>query len=524
MRDLLKAKRLIWGVLFVLASAVACLSYFSGTRYVAAVNAVEHALAVQAAIDGTLSSFKDAESGQRGFILTGDPHFLEPYDIARQEIPEHIADLHRLAVGDDAQRERLQKLENLARQKASFIDRTVRLRRNGDADAASALVMTGEGKRVMDAMRAVCREMGEHEQGILNARRARAESARVAAAWGVGTGAVLSVLLVLLAGLSVDRDMKRLRRTAAELARSEEHFRLLTENASDLVRLLDLSGKVSYVSPSVERLLGFTTEEYLALPAMALIHPEEIPAATKLLTDVRSGAVNGGVATYRLRNKSGTYRYFEVRWSALRNAAGEAINIHTVGRDVTERKQAEDMLNAQAEDLRSLSLRDELTGLYNRRGFLEVAGQAQAQAARDQRAAAVIFVDLNGMKRINDQLGHDVGDDALRDASGVLSAAFTRADVVARLGGDEFVVFSLDFTVFDLEPLRQKLRALADEQIARHARPYRLSMSVGGAFSDSSAPESLAHLLERADAAMYEQKRARQAAGNVSLRPPSPSS
>jgi diguanylate cyclase (GGDEF)-like protein len=170
--------------------------------------------------------------------------------------------------------------------------------------------------------------------------------------------------------------------------------------------------------------------------------------------------------------------------------------------------------------LRSLSLRDELTGLYNRRGFLEIAGQAQAQAARDRRLAALIFVDLNGMKRINDELGHETGDDALKDAACVLKEALTRSDVVARLGGDEFVAFSLDFGSGKLEPLRRRLRALADEEVSRKQRPYRLSMSSGAAYTDPQNPESLAQLLERADAAMYEQKRARKAAGGVSMAPP----
>src|SRR6185436_19525151 len=109
------------------------------------------------------------------------------------------------------------------------------------------------------------------------------------------------------------------------------------------------------------------------------------------------------VLTYRLRHKSGEYRYFETRWVARRDASGQVNQLQTAARDVTDRKRVDEQLNALTEELRSLSLRDELTGLYNRRGFLEIAGQTRDVAAREGRAAALIFIDLNGMKGINDQ-------------------------------------------------------------------------------------------------------------------------
>ena len=95
-----------------------------------------------------------------------------------------------------------------------------------------------------------------------------------------------------------------------------------------------------------------------------------------------------------------------------------------------------------------------------------------------------------------------------------------KSDVLARLGGDEFVSFLLDFTALDLDPLRGRLRLLADSETARRARGYRLSMSAGAAFAAVGSGESLAELLDRADAAMYLQKNARKAAGGVSLLPP----
>ncbi|HEX2877090.1 MAG TPA: CHASE3 domain-containing protein [Polyangiaceae bacterium] len=520
MSHLLNGKRFGWAILSVLLTAVAVLSYVTGTRYVAAQQAIEHTLAVEAAIDGTLSLLKDAETGQRGYILADDSQFLEPLDSARREIPPLFAKLTAVTEGDPVQSERLKKLKQLSNDKLAFIDQTIEARREDGLTRALLLIRSGRGKQLMDELRAECRLMRADEQRRLEQRKSEARAAQRAAVWGISLGSLMTIALALISLATVGKDVKELKQTAEELAQSEAYYRLLTEQGSDLVRLLSLQGKVTYVSPSVERLLGYGVEDFRNLPGMSLMHPDELDVARGILRDVSSGTVNGGVSTYRLRNKSGEFRWFEVRWGVIRDAEGKPKEIHTAGRDVTERREAESKLNAYAEQLRSLSLRDELTGLYNRRGFLEVAAQAHGLAQREARSAALVFVDLNGMKRINDELGHDVGDDALVDAAHVLRAALREADVVARLGGDEFVAFVLDFGSLNIDPLRARLRKLLDERVAELGRPYRLSMSVGAAYLKAGAERTVSQLLDEADAAMYEQKNARRAAGGVSMPPP----
>src|SRR6202012_3805139 len=127
-------------------------------------------------------------------------------------------------------------------------------------------------------------------------------------------------------------------------------------------------------------------------------------------------------------------------------------------------------LTTHAEQLRDLSLRDELTGLHNRRGWLELARQGLRLAIREKRPAAVIFADLNGMKQINDLYGHEEGDCALKDTARILRAACREADVVARFGGDEFVVFALGFEDTGLEVLRSRAQGAIAEQNLSGAR------------------------------------------------------
>lgn len=177
--------------------------------------------------------------------------------------------------------------------------------------------------------------------------------------------------------------------------------------------------------------------------------------------------------------------------------------------DVTEHKRIEASLRTQAEEIRSLSIRDELSGLYNRRGFLELARHQIKLADRSGRPALLFFVDLNGMKLINDQLGHDEGDRALCETADVLRAAFRASDVIGRLGGDEFVALLPDASEAQIELFSERIqRELADRN-DRPDRAFRLSASIGGTAYDPSTPETIEALLAKADALMYEQKRTR---------------
>jgi len=523
MATLLKFKRLGWAATFALVTLVALLSYVSGRRYLAAVRAVEHTLAVQSAINATLSLLKDAETGQRGHTLTGDAQFLEPYQAARAEIPRHVARLFELTRGDSIQVGRLTSLRRLIDDKLRHSEAVIQLSNEGERARAFDLVRAGRGKQIMDRIRAVCRAMSDHEEALLQVRKQAARKSEFTAMWGIGIGSVAMVLVALFSLATVHRDVEQLKHTAEELATSEEHYRMLTEQSSDLVRLLALNGAIIYVNPAVERLLGYSVKEYLALAPRSLMHPDELATAAMIVSEIQQRTRSAGVSTYRLRHKSGEYRWFEVHWAVQRDAQGAPRDVHTVGRDVTARLESERRLNAYATELKTLSLRDELTGLYNRRGFLEVAGQAHAQALKDASFAALIFIDLNGLKRINDELGHDIGDLALRDAAEVLRSALRATDVLARLGGDEFVAFATGFRAAELELLRDRLRKLAEQRTTEQARSFRLSMSVGAACLSPGSERTLSELLDEADAAMYEQKNARRAAGGISV-PPGPRS
>ncbi len=168
-----------------------------------------------------------------------------------------------------------------------------------------------------------------------------------------------------------------------------------------------------------------------------------------------------------------------------------------------ELKQRDEVVS----EMRMLSLTDVLTGLYNRRGFFLQAEQIYRLARRKRTKSAVIFADIDGLKRVNDELGHEAGDAMIRDAALVFRQSFRHADVVARLGGDEFVAYTLD----DGQPevILARIEANLRACNLMQERPYCVSISAGVVLVDSSADQTLSHYVLLADEQMYAQKRSR---------------
>jgi diguanylate cyclase (GGDEF)-like protein len=209
-----------------------------------------------------------------------------------------------------------------------------------------------------------------------------------------------------------------------------------------------------------------------------------------IVTDVADdrlavGTVQGGAQDYLVRS--------EIRPSILARAILYAIERHR-------------LLSA----LRSLSLIDDLTGLYNRRGFTELGEQYIKLAWRSGRAITLVYLDVDRFKSINDTLGHHIGDRALKRVADVLRSTFRRSDIIARLGGDEFAVLALATTGESAEWLAQRLREGVSVENASTHEPFRLAASVGVARSMGDERVSLEDLMAQADAAMYREKRAKQ--------------
>lgn len=162
--------------------------------------------------------------------------------------------------------------------------------------------------------------------------------------------------------------------------------------------------------------------------------------------------------------------------------------------------------------LRSLSLIDDLTGLYNRRGFSDLGEQYLKLARRSGRGVTMVYLDLDRFKTINDSLGHHVGDRALLKVADILRATFRRSDIIARLGGDEFGVLALEAADESSELLVQRLRERIVDFNRTSPEPYQLSISIGMARHDDDLRVRLEDLVAEADSAMYREKHGKRAA------------
>ena len=209
--------------------------------------------------------------------------------------------------------------------------------------------------------------------------------------------------------------------------------------------------------------------------------------------------------TLRRAISAGPLAYIVKPFQEIELRCAIEVAIHKHRADVATRER-EEVLRRNAELLASLSLIDELTQLKNRRGFFELARQALKTARRERYTMGLFFIDLDGLKRINDSLGHLAGDQALRDIAHVLRQTFRESDIIARIGGDEFVAMA--HVAHDIRVLTSRVREHLQVFNAAHERPYRLDVSIGTTLVTVSSEDDIETLLARADAAMYEDKRA----------------
>jgi diguanylate cyclase (GGDEF)-like protein/PAS domain S-box-containing protein len=504
MHALLRTKRLVWALAVVIVTVVMTFTYFSGRRYVRAMESVQHTLELTSTIDSVVAAVIDEETSQRGFLLTNEESFLEPYRLGRIQVVAGLDKLARLTRGNQKQGAWVIDLRGAIREKQAFVDNMIALNRSGQPEAALLQVQAGRGKQLMDVIRQRAAEMRSDERRVLEERSKLASRTQRLAFGAMVAGALVTALLLFGSFLALHRDAASLRQAAEELAESEERFRVLADSASDMVRVFEVDGTTWYQSPSMERLLGFTHQEISALGA-AILHPEDLAEAREMFHKVAGGEVEGGLLVHRFACKSGGYRWFETNFVAL---GGHPLRIQATSRDVTQRRRDTEALALRADELHTLSLRDELTGLYNRRGFFELGEQMMRVASREQRSLAVVFVDLDGLKPINDLHGHDAGDRAIIEAAALLKSVCRAADVAVRLGGDEFAVLAFDLNATSVASFRVRVELALAQRNARKDLPFELSFSLGVAYRATDCDEALEIVLARADAAMYSEKRA----------------
>ncbi len=273
---------------------------------------------------------------------------------------------------------------------------------------------------------------------------------------------------------------------------------------------IDDAGSVQYVSPNISA-YGYTAEEFMSgrRTYASVVDPADYEWIVEDSNDKSRAGLDGWTQEYRIVDADGETHWVRDFTHAVRDADGAATAHEGYIIDVTPQKEAEKALRRRAEQLRMLSLSDELTGLYNRRGFFALGDHVMRVARRRSTGLGVIYVDVDGLAAINDRFGHAQGDDVLRAVADILLASVRESDVVGRVGGDEFVVLADDRSETAGE-LVTRLQRRAERRDAKNGRPFRLSLSICAVDWDVTEQVTVQELVERAAQKVQDLKRAKQ--------------
>jgi diguanylate cyclase (GGDEF)-like protein/PAS domain S-box-containing protein len=306
-------------------------------------------------------------------------------------------------------------------------------------------------------------------------------------------GFAVRALVFGFVGFVVGRFATQMRRLEAESAR---HFDL----SLDMISTAGFDGRFKSVNPAFERILGYRREDMVDRPFLDFVHPDDVEK-----TEREAAALGEGRTTVRFQNRyldsNGEVHWIE--WASV--PIRDEDLIYGVARDVTERKALE-------QELERLSQRDPLTGVYNRRRFDEELDARLREARRYDRSGALLLIDLDRFKAINDEYGHAAGDRALREVARVLDENTRGTDTVARdsegllarVGGDEFAVLLADVDEGAAAMVGERLvAALEATEVRCEGKPIPLAISVGIAHFDGGEPVDADRLFSRADRAMY---------------------
>ena len=321
-------------------------------------------------------------------------------------------------------------------------------------------------------------------------------------ALSVFTCVVLMFVMIFYYSATVHRiDLQR-KKAEEDLAERERGYRDLFDHGQGLVCVHDVFGTITAANPAAFISSGYSREEIIGQSLRELLHEEQRPEFDAYLRKVvNEGEANGLLSVLTKRGNTLFWRYHNV----FVCEPDKEPYVLGHAQDVTQ------LIEAQRA-LKNLSLTDELTGLYNRRGFLTFAEQ-QVKLERHESSArglVLLFADLDGLKKINDNYGHEEGSEAISAFSSILKSCLRASDLIARWGGDEFVILSIGSSDKNAGPILERINDGVSKYNAESDKPYKLACSIGFTTVDGGGWKSLEGIIAEADTAMYAEKRTRK--------------
>ncbi|MDO8449494.1 MAG: EAL domain-containing protein [Rhodoferax sp.] len=323
-------------------------------------------------------------------------------------------------------------------------------------------------------------------------------------------GSVFTILVLSLLVVALAMQSRRRLRAEQSLRASQTRYQLLADNTSDVFWIMDTGRqRWEYLSPAIERLTGFSVDQLMQKPIQTVM--SEAIYATFLKVNAarandylnQSNAPADYTDVLEISRRDGSSVWTESVTHYIRNETGELV-LMGVTRDISQRMKAE-------EEITQLAFYDTLTQLPNRKLLLDRIQQARTASARSRRLSALLFIDLDHFKTLNDTRGHDIGDLMLQQAAQRLVSCVRGGDTVARLGGDEFVIIlqdlneSRDQAAAQARVIGDKVLEVFRQSFSLRGQDHHITASIGIALIEGS-DESIDELLKRADLAMYRAK------------------
>ena len=310
--------------------------------------------------------------------------------------------------------------------------------------------------------------------------------------------------------------IQRLAKSEADARRQSLLLNSVVGQMDDALAVVDMNDQVLIKNAAAKRMRQmYTAGELTLIDAEGRrIAWEDRPIRRALRGETLNSVV------LREEAKGFPPRWLSIHARPLLDETGAQIGALSAARDITQMQAAQEELRSLNYRLREQSFADELTGLYNRRGFTALASQELKVSLRAKRNAVVFYIDLDGMKQINDKLGHEAGDGALLEAASVIRNTFRDSDIPARMGGDEFSVLAIEANEAQAVSLMKRLQSNVVEANAESGRAFLLALSAGYVVFHPESPRPLAELITLADEAMYADKRRRKGLGYPSAARP----
>ena len=286
------------------------------------------------------------------------------------------------------------------------------------------------------------------------------------------------------------------RKMEETIRQSEERYRTILDEMADAYFEVDIAGNFIFVNDAISRHLGYSREELLGASFRGQLDKEEYEKVYKIFGKIYTTGKPEKVISYKVIRKDGTTAFAEIAGLPLQNQKGEIVGFRGIGRDITERRQME-------EEIKHMSTHDSLTGLPNRVMFSQLLNHALASAKRYNRQVAILFIDLDRFKVINDTLGHEAGDQLLKEVARRLTQAVRAVDIAARFGGDEFVILIEELgDLGQVETVAERILSAILEPINLSNEECRVTASIGISVFPKDAQDEQS-LMKNADMAMY---------------------